>query len=212
MNSENDFKQKIKDLARGEMNQMHTALPGRVVSYDAGSGRASVAPKGAYKTEDGRSLDFPVIHQVPVCFPTGCGGAVGVTFPVKPGDGGILIFSEQQMDDFLSGGDSDDPRRFALSDAMFVPGLYASADAGALGHPDELCLSYNGYTAVLGAAGFKVTVGGSLISLTPSGFSGNIEGTEFSVGGGDLTVAGISLVHHTHGGVETGGGSTGQPQ
>lgn len=212
MNSENELKQRIKELAGGIVEQIHTALPGRIVSYDPGSGRASVQPFGAFKTEDGRSLSYPVIHDVPVQFPCGMGGAAAVTFPVRLGDGGIILFSETQTDDFMTGGDSEDPRRFALSDAMFVPGLYAGAPAGESGHPDELCLSFNQYTAVLGEKGFTVKVGASTFSLTPTGFSGDIAGTSFSIGGGDLVVNGISLTHHTHGGVETGGGSTGQPQ
>lgn len=212
MNTENDFKQKIKNLARGEISQIHTAIPGTVVSYDSGSGRASVQPFGAYKTEDGRSFDFPIIHNVPVCFPCGSGGAVGVTFPIKAGDRGIVIFSESQMDDFLSGGDSEDPRKFALSDAMFVPGLYPAAPAGASGHPDELCMIFNGFTAVLGSSGFTVTIGSTVFSVTPAGISGSVSGVPFNISGGDLTVDSISLVHHTHGGVEPGSGSTGQPQ
>lgn len=33
-----------------------------------------------------------------------------------------------------------------------------------------------------------------------------------NAGGGDVTVNGISLVNHTHGGVTPGGSSTGKPQ
>lgn len=212
MNTENDFKRKLKDIMQGQINQIHTALPGVIVSYDPGSNRASVRPSGSYKTEDGRSLAYPVIYNVPVQFPCGMGGNAGVTFPIKAGDGGILVFAESQLDDFTGGGDSEDPRRFSLNDAMFIPGFYSASPSGESGHPDEVCMKFGEYTAVLGAGGFTVTVGASTFSLTPSGFSGNIAGTAFSIGGGDLKVQGISLVHHTHGGVETGGGSTGQPQ
>lgn len=55
--------------------------------------------------------------------------------------------------------------------------------------------------------------GGSMVQLTGGGFSGTLaDGTTFNFSGGDLTVNGISLVHHTHGNVENGGGNTGQPQ
>ena len=211
MNTENNFKNRIKNLIRGEMDQIHTALPGCIVSYDPGTNRASVQPVGAFKTEDGRSLAFPVIHEVPVQFPCGSGGSVGVTFPIIAGDTGILIFSESQLDDYLSGGDSDDPRRFALTDGMFIPGMYTAPPSGEAGHPNDLCLSFKGYTVVLGEAGFVVTVGSSSFSLTPTGFYGNINGTSFSIGGGDLVVNGVSLTQHTHSGVEPGGGSTGSP-
>lgn len=212
MNSENSFKNQIKRLARGVVDQIHTALPGTVISYDSGSGRASVQPSGFFKTEDGRSLAFPVIHNAPVCFPCGGGGSIGVSFPIKPGDAGLIVFSESQLDDFLNGGDSDDPRRFALTDAMFIPGMYPAAPPVSTTDPSAVVVQNGENTAVMTSSAFTVTVGSTVFSVSGSGITGTVGGVPFSISGGDLTVAGISLVHHTHGGVEPGGGSTGQPQ
>lgn len=49
--------------------------------------------------------------------------------------------------------------------------------------------------------------GSSSVTITITGDTVNINGTH-----GDVVVNGISLVHHTHGGVTPGSGSTGQPQ
>ena len=40
---------------------------------------------------------------------------------------------------------------------------------------------------------------------------GPVQGTETADFEGDVTGEGISLAHHTHGGVQTGGGNTGEP-
>lgn len=51
-----------------------------------------------------------------------------------------------------------------------------------------------------------------MIQITENGFSGILNGTDFKFADGDLVVNGISLLHHTHGNVENGGGSTGEAQ
>lgn len=196
MNSENEYKANMKQVIGDEINRIHTAIPGVIVAYDPASNRASVQPSGKFKTQDGRGIAYPVINSVPVQFPVGMGGAAGITFPLVAGDGGIILFSETQLEDFTEGGDSDDPRKFSLNDAMFIPGYYSGAAAANVSNPKDVSLHY----------------GGSIVTLGAGGFSGSCNGTTFSFSGGDLVVNGISLVHHTHGGVEPGGGSTGQPK
>lgn len=194
MQTPNETKTVIKGWIDEGNKNLHTALPGRVLSYDAGSNRASVQPTGNFKSNDGRSIAYPAIHSVPVVFPLGMGGKAGMTFPLSSGDFCLLIFAESQLDDFLTGGDSDDPRSHSLNDAVCIPGLYSS---GVNDAPDTVCLRY----------------GGSKVQLGPGGFSGSLaDGTSFSFAGGDLVVGGISLTKHVHGGVEPGGGNTGGPK
>lgn len=188
----------VKDIIKGWMNDkaanIHTALPGIVVSYDHDKNRASVQPAGLFKTNDGRSIAYPVIHHVPVVFPMGCGGSAGVTFPLEGGDGCLLVFSEGQLDDFLINSDSDDQRRHSLNDAICIPGLYSDSSASGAASSGNVVIRNKE----------------SVLTLSPSGFAGTVGGTSFSVGGGDLIVNGISLVHHTHPG--DSGGITGQPK
>lgn len=194
MQTPNDFKTVVLGWIDQKGKETHTALPGKVVSYDAASNRASVQPEGLYKAEDGSTIPYPVIYSVPVVFPCGMSGKAGITFPIYPGDGVLLVFSETQMDDFLTGGDSDDPRSHSLNDAIAVPGLYSG---GVNDSPDAVCLRF----------------GGSKVLLDGSGFHGTLsDGTSFSFAGGDLVVNGISLVHHVHGGIEPGPAKTGQPE
>lgn len=179
----------IRKIITGWMSDMtdniHTAMPGRVVSYDASSGRADVQPVGQHKLADGRGLPYPTIHRVPVIFPTGLGGTAGLTFPLSKGDGCLLVFAESQLDDFLSGGDSSNERRHDLNDAICIPGLYNSANLMSSGHSSDVCLFNGGVKMVVGSGGITVT-------------------------GGDLVVNGISVTKHTHPG--DSGGTTGAPQ
>jgi hypothetical protein len=196
--SENEVKDIIKGWIDKRVNNVHTAMPGTVVSYNPSTNRASVQPNGSFKAGDGRNIRYPIIHNVPIQFPMGQGGTAGITFPIAAGDGCLLVFSETQNDDFLGGdkGDSPDVRKHSLNDAIAIPGVYAGAAPSNVAHAGDVCL-------------FQ---GGSMVRLNGGEFSGSVGGTTFSFSGGDLVVNGISLVHHVHGGVQSGGSTTAQPQ
>ena len=107
---------------------LHTALPGKIVRYDASTQKADVQLliKERYADESGatQARELPVIPAVPVQFP-GAGG-YRITFPVANNDTGLVIFSEASLDKWLvSGGtvDPSDDRRHDLTDAVFLPGL-----------------------------------------------------------------------------------------
>lgn len=194
----NEIKDVIMGWIQGRVDDARTALPATIEAFAPGTNRANVRPWGDYKADDGRKLPFPLIYNVPVCFPVGNGGLSGVTFPVKSGDSCLLIFSDQQMTNWLSGGkaDSDDPRRHDLNDAIAIPGLYSAAATANATFPDDVVIRN----------------GSAVLRLTQNSFSGTVGGTTFSFSDGDLIVNGISLVHHRHGGVDTGSGTTQEPQ
>jgi len=54
--------------------------------------------------------------------------------------------------------------------------------------------------------------GGTRVLSVPDDLVINCGSLAVNAGGGDVTVNGISLVNHTHGGVTPGGSSTGKPQ
>lgn len=60
--SANEVKKVITGWMDDMVGNIHTAMPGKIISYDAGMGRADVQPVGQYKLEDGRGLPYPVIH------------------------------------------------------------------------------------------------------------------------------------------------------
>ena len=182
--SPNEVKTIIKGWMDSRVSNIHTAMPGRVVSYDPSTNRASVQPNGDYKSEDGRNIQYPIIHNVPIQFPMGQGGTAGITFPINAGDGCLLVFSETQNDDFLGGnkGDSEDSRRHSLNDAIAIPGVYAGAAPSNVAHPGDVCV-------------FK---GGTMLRISDG--SVEIMGATLTVSG-DVIGGGISLDNHTHMGV-----------
>ena len=182
--SPNEVKTIIKGWMDSRVSKIHTAMPGRVVSYDPSTNRASVQPNGDYKSEDGRNIQYPIIHNVPIHFPMGQGGTAGITFPINAGDGCLLVFSETQTDDFLGGnkGDSEDSRRHSLNDAIAIPGVYAGAAPSNVAHPGDVCV-------------FK---GGTMLRISEG--SVEITGATLTVSG-DVIGGGISLDNHTHMGV-----------
>jgi hypothetical protein len=186
----------IEKTITNKINQVNTAIAGEIISWNKGSNRAVVKPKGNIPFPDGRILPYPTISNVPIIFPCGMGGKAGITFPVVGGDGCLLVFSQDNMQTFLSKTNTEDQRKFQLSDAFCIPGLYSGSTPTAVSNPNDVCLSNGEGKVYLGSDGFNGTTA---------------DGTMFGFSGGDLVVNGISLVNHLHGGVQTGGGNTGKP-
>jgi hypothetical protein len=113
---------------------VNTSVPGIVVSYDAGSGRASVQPavRRGYRDASGtrRVERLPVVNGVPVAFP-GCRSG-WVKFPIAPGDEVLLVVASAALDRWAqgSGGEVDpgDDRRHALGDCVAVPAVFHAHD------------------------------------------------------------------------------------
>lgn len=115
----------IKSLIHGELAELHTAIPGKIVSYDYAKNLAVVQPllKRKYVNET-EPVELPTISNVTVCFPRMGKGHLRI--PVNPGDEGEIIFQERSIDKWaISGGtvDPEDSRKHSLSDATFWPGL-----------------------------------------------------------------------------------------
>lgn len=101
----------------------HTALPGKIVSYDRATQLAKVRPALKRKYKDGEVVELPVINGVPVAFPSG--GDAFIHFDLVEGDDVLLVICERSIDIWKQKGEvvsPNDPRRFNLSDAFAIPG------------------------------------------------------------------------------------------
>lgn len=116
------------------MENIHTTIPGTIESYDASKKKVSVRPSIKKKLNN-ETLSYPVISEVPVMFPATKDSIVA--FPLSKGDGGLILFSEVSLERYLSSfGEEVDPgenRKFSLSDAIFLPGLFPFGNPGAVG-------------------------------------------------------------------------------
>ena len=106
---------------------VHTMLPGTITKYSGHTDRkATVLPMVKTKLLNGSDLPIQPIDNVPVVFPSS--NTFSLLFPVKAGDGCIIIFSEAGIGNYLSGAgevkEADDLSRFSLTDAVCVPGLW----------------------------------------------------------------------------------------
>ncbi len=122
-----EFVEQVNKTARTVTENMHTALPGEIAAFDPASGLASVQPKAKYRKPNGETMDFPVITGVPVMFPQS--GEVAVAWPVKPGDGCLIVFAESDLDYWMYGKETPTVLKFDLSNAIAIPNISPSSNA-----------------------------------------------------------------------------------
>ena len=127
MSAEDDFIQSLETFLQARLEDVHTMLPGRVVSYDADTRLATVKPSVALRSLHGEIFDIKPIDSVPVVWP---GSAdFSIVGQLRNGDGVTLLFSESGLGGWLRGAstdaEADDETRFSLHDAIAVPGLHA---------------------------------------------------------------------------------------
>ena len=185
----------VKKTAKKATEEMHTAVPATIKSYDPSTGLASVQPVAKFKKPNGETMDYPSISGVPVVFPQSAN--VTIAFPIKAGDGCLLVFGEKSLDYWLYGKETDTELSFDLSNAVAIPSLKNT------GSPvmQKAC-SEN--AVVLQSGGTTLTVkSGEVVIDVNLTVNGKIDAT------GDVTGSGISLATHTHTG--DSGGSTSTP-
>lgn len=118
-----ELTEQFEKTARAVVSEIHTALPGKIVSFDAEKGFATVKPIGKYVTSNQKVLDYPEISEVPFMFPYSSQAEIGIYFPVKVGDSCIIIISEVELDEWRNGTESEGSLRFDLTNAIAIPGL-----------------------------------------------------------------------------------------
>lgn len=118
-----DFVQNVENVCRDVMNEIHTAMPGKINDVDENTGMAGVTPIGRYVTPTGKQLPYPKITGVPILMPQCASLGAEVAFPVREGDNCLIVISEEELDAWLYGEESDSELRFDLTNAICIPGL-----------------------------------------------------------------------------------------
>jgi len=191
----------INEAITSVLDQIHTAVPGRIESYDATTKKVSVTPLIRKWLADDTKMAFPVIDSVPVVFPSS--EDFILSYPLKQGDGCLILFSERSLEYWLSSSgefvDPGDPRKFSISDAICIPGLFSFGKPGKVGTGNEFELLYKG-------ASIKIDVNGNIK------FNGD---SKTFVTHAELNTALQSFITalnlHVHSGVTTGPGASGTP-
>jgi len=149
----------VKKAITFSLTDVNTCLPGRIEKYDYAKQKADVKPLIKKLYVDGTTEALPVIVNVPVVWPRGGGGSL--TFPLEKGDGVLLVFSQRSLDTWLSkGGDTGpgDPRKFDLSDAIAIPGLFPFSETGDAVDNTNCRLTFKGGTLKIDNTG-KIAFG-----------------------------------------------------
>lgn len=153
-----EFVQEVTDTVKDTLKGVHTAIPGSIVSFDPGTGLATVLPTMKFKKPNGTTVDFPQVTGVPVVFPQSMGQQATIAYPVKAGDGCLIIVAEQSIDYWLYGQETDTDLDFDLTNSICIPGLFAKANPVMA----EAC---NGNAVVVNVKGTKVTVKGGSVQV-----------------------------------------------
>jgi hypothetical protein len=138
-----DLGQIINDAIQSALDDVFTALPGEIVSYDPQKRLAQIQPSFRLTMSDGSTLTFPIINEVPVQFPGS--STASLTYPLQRGDGGLILFSTLSLEEWIAGSSSTftgDPRKFSVNDAIFIPGLFQPNRVPEPSSTDGLQLKY----------------------------------------------------------------------
>lgn len=206
-------------------------LPARVISYDAAKGTVTLQPLVMMVTSDDASQSRATITGVHVYRHSG-GGFV-ISFPLNVGDIGWIKACDRDISLFKQSLKESRPNTFRkhnFSDAIFFPdnmrGWTINEDGLVIQTNDgNQCIAILDNQVKI-KSDTKVVIESPLLEITgaivQTGVSGattasfkgnvNVEDGSVLVTNGDVEADGITLKTHTHGGVQTGAGSTGIAQ
>jgi hypothetical protein len=140
----------IRQAISSQLCSVHTCLPAEIVTYDYTVQKATVQPLLRKRYRDGTVQALPEITNVPVIFPRS--SSFSMHYPLNQGDNVMILFSERSIDQWLTSGGEITPldsRKFDLSDAIAIPGLYPFSSPS----PAE---DNTSYTIEIGSAKFKM--------------------------------------------------------
>lgn len=128
-NQYGEFVNQVKQTTESILSQVHTCVPGKIVSFDGGTCQATVLPSMKIKTPKGEMLEYPQITGVPVVFPQSSAQGATIAYPVKAGDGCLILFAEQALDQFLYDRDTGTDLKYDLSNAVAIVGIFAKGNS-----------------------------------------------------------------------------------
>ena len=222
----NAFQKTITAYFDYYLRDVMTTIPGIVVSTsDIDRSIVAVKPALNEKTLDGRVYPWPEVVNVPLIFP--CSSDSAITFPIREGDGVLLVFSMRGMDEW-KGGDGGlstptDRRDHALQDAIAIPGLFPpnrsknSSRQRTLPHSrNDLVFAHNIGTSR--EAEVRIDPAGKITMTSPlevevnspiTTFNSNVVLNGSHTVNGTFTYNGEEYSLHRHTGVQPGNGTSG---
>lgn len=151
----------FRDSVNALLCNVHTSLPGIIVSYDAENNKATVQP-ALNKNFTSGEMPMPILESVPVMFPN------NIVFPINEGDYVLLIFVERSIDLWLSVGGQvtpTDPRKFDLSDGIAIPGLMPFTQSYPNNNNQDYVINFGGSTITIKPDGAVIIKTASTVAI-----------------------------------------------
>lgn len=216
----NAYNASVVSAIRGELAFVWTALPGEIVSFNADLQTAQVQPTIQAEVTDANGVTtlatLPLLLDCPVHFPRG-GGCI-LTFPVKPGDECIVVFSSRCLDAWWQTGGVQpqaELRMHDLSDGFVFVGVASRPNAVA-----DVSMAATELRSLDGSTLVSLDPEAQTLALTaPGGATINantiINGTLHVTGAistdDDVIAGAITLKTHRTPGITAGGAIAGAP-
>ena len=208
----NELNQLLDSAILSKIADIHTAFPARILTYDFRTQRASVEPVLNKRLLDNRIEKLPVISNVPVVFMRS--GGASITMPVRRGDNCLIICTERSLDEWLERGGTQIPqdrRKHAIFDATAIMGLNPFSTPSLAENNDDVLITYAGSKVRIKPNGDVQIQAPNILLDGNARVTGNLKVDNNLDVDGTTIGNGINLNTHTHGGVQTGAGSTGVP-
>lgn len=187
----------FRGLIADQLAEIHTSLPVRVtgVNYGAKTVTLEAIVKNSRSDED--VISYPTFYDVP--FMINGGGDARISFPIRAGDIGTVLFAERDVSNAMqTNGDSASTSTLiapcGLYPITFIPKIATATDSSESVDPNNIVISNNkqtygsfspdGNISIYNAQGMK-------IDITPGGITVNAPGKPITVtdGSGTLTIS-----------------------
>lgn len=120
-----DLASVINDAINTSLKELHTSLPGIIISFDPVTQLADIQPT-IKRSINGELINLPVLSGVPIRFYHT--NKFSIAIPLEKDDEVEIKFCERSLDMWLTYGDIQNPfdfRKHDLSDAYAQPTLYS---------------------------------------------------------------------------------------
>lgn len=168
----NSLPQAIREYVYESQRNIHTSIPGKIKSFDSDKCTATIETSGKFRKADGTYIDYPDITEVPVCLIQSSGQNCGMAYPIKEGDGVMVMFSEQQLDQWRDDEEPDTELRHDLTSGMAICGLCPDGNKNMQGAcDDDSVVLFNGDNAKITVKSddIKIEVQGAEIEIDSDG-------------------------------------------
>lgn len=176
--------------------KVNTVIPAKVDAYFKDGPYVSATPLIDKIMPDGEVIRLGEIVKIPVVFPRT--SRFRMTYPLEKGDGVLLLFSQRCIDEWYQDGDFStpvNPRVFALTDAIAIPGLFGNGKGLSVASDKEFEIEFD--DVKLSSNGKKWIIDGD-VEINGKVDATGVISTDSNVSCSDVNVGTFTLKQHTH--------------